>query len=52
MVLASPVIGWGTFALLAAIPRLRGRGPARDATSAPTADTPAVSEPGTRTLAP
>jgi hypothetical protein len=23
MVLASPVVGWGTFALLAAIPRLR-----------------------------
>ena len=31
MVLASPVIGWGTFALLAAIPRLRGRGPASEA---------------------
>ena len=28
MVLASPVVGWGTFALLAAIPRLRGLGPA------------------------
>ena len=26
MVLASPVVGWGTFALLAAIPRLRGLG--------------------------
>jgi hypothetical protein len=27
MVLASPVVGWGTFALLAAIPRLRAAGP-------------------------
>ncbi len=26
MVLASPVVGWGTFAMLAAIPRLRGLG--------------------------
>ena len=26
MLLASPVVGWGTFALLAAIPRLRGLG--------------------------
>ena len=31
MVLASPVVGWGTFALLAAIPRLRGLRPARRA---------------------
>ena len=50
MVLASPVIGWGTFALLAAIPRLLDRGP--DPAPAPTADTPATSEPETRTLAP
>ena len=52
MVLASPVIGWGTFALLAAIPRLRDRGPAPTAATAPTADTPAAADPGTRTLAP
>ncbi|MBF4769003.1 DUF2029 domain-containing protein [Nocardioides agariphilus] len=31
MVLASPVVGWGTFALLAAIPRLRDPGPVSDA---------------------
>jgi hypothetical protein len=40
MLLASPVIGWGSFALLAAIPRLRGLGspePARDRGSARTA---------------
>ena len=52
MVLASPVIGWGTFALLAAIPRLRSRRPAPDPAPAPTADAPLVAEPGTRTLAP
>ena len=41
MVLASPVVGWGTFALLAAIPRLRrtaARSPA--AASAPAASAP------------
>jgi hypothetical protein len=52
MVLASPVIGWGTFALLAAIPRLRGRGATPDQAPAPIADIPAVAGPGTRTLAP
>ncbi len=31
MVLASPVVGWGTFALLAAVPRLRRRGGATTA---------------------
>ena len=32
MVLASPVVGWGTFAMLAAIPRLRGLGGSSAAT--------------------
>ncbi len=46
MLLASPVVGWGTFALLAAIPRLR-RAP-----SATHGDDHASSESGTRSLAP
>jgi hypothetical protein len=33
MVLASPVVGWGTFAMLTAIPRLRGLGGSSSATA-------------------
>lgn len=35
MVLASPVVGWGTFAMLAAIPRLRGLGGSSTTTGSP-----------------
>jgi hypothetical protein len=41
MLLASPVVGWGTFALLAAIPRLRRTNPAAAGTGHP-AETPAA----------
>jgi hypothetical protein len=37
MVLASPVVGWGTLAMLAAIPRLRGHGRPPNLTSPPAA---------------
>lgn len=47
MVLASPVVGWGTFALLAAIPRMRLAGPSRSGSS-----TLAVTPPEARSLTP
>jgi hypothetical protein len=46
MLLASPVVGWGSFALLAAIPRLRAPAPAT------TSDGPAATTAGARSLTP
>ena len=43
MLLACPVVGWGTFALLAAIPRLR---PAATVRAAPTSSPPPTATPG------
>ena len=46
MVLASPVVGWGTFALLAAIPRLRRGGPRQATpTASPHHGEPASADP-------